>query len=116
MRNVLSVMSTRQKHDKNMRSVLASLPYELPKSLYVELFLAVVFGFNDMPTANFPSASPRMILEGKRYDIADRCQVPFGTIITADFAGKEQDSYLRRSFRTIERSYRKRHPLLCMDT
>jgi hypothetical protein len=38
-----------------------------------------------------------MILEGKRYDIADRSQVPFGVIITADFAGKEQDSYKPRS-------------------
>jgi hypothetical protein len=80
-----------------MRSVLASLPYELPKNLYGELLLAVVFGLNDMPTANFPTASRRMILEGKRYDFADRCQIPFGTLITADFAGKEQDSYLPRS-------------------
>jgi hypothetical protein len=56
-----------------MRSVLASLPYELPNNLYGELFLALVFCLNDMLTANFSTASPRMILKGKRYDIADRC-------------------------------------------
>jgi hypothetical protein len=80
-----------------MRTTLAALPYELPKNLYGELLQSVIYNMNDIPTAMFPTASPRMLVEGRRLELGKRQLVPFGQVVMLSFPGKEQDKYLPRS-------------------
>ncbi len=73
------------------RSTLDSLPYDLPTELYAELIYAVVQWMNDMPNSLHRSAiSPRVLVQGTKLDVTQRCMVPFGTLAMFHVAGKER--------------------------
>ena len=79
------------------RSVLASLPYELPENLHGELLLYVVTLMNDLPNSLHKTLSPRILVTGTKLDINLRPMIPFGTLAMFHIAGKQQEKTLPRS-------------------
>ncbi len=75
--------------NERVRTILASLPYELPQQLYGELLYAVTYSLNDLPTSNNTDSTPRMQFTGRKLDLSNRILVAFGTVAMLHHAGFE---------------------------
>lgn len=80
-----------------VRTVLDSLPYDLPGKLYGELIHSCIVHMNDLPNSLHPTLSPSLLFKGDRLDITRRILIPFGTLAMFHHAGKEQNKYIPRS-------------------
>jgi len=83
--------------NNRMRTVLNSIPYEFPDNLRGELLLAICGSMNDLPNKQHKTLSPKIIFEGRRFDLNRIKHYKFGSILIAHTAGKESDRLAARS-------------------
>ena len=91
--------SIRHKKDK-MRTIIASLKYTLPISLYPDLMEWVVSCINMIPNSKCPTSFPRLLLTGSRTNFKRSLRASFGEVATflepSQTKRKEQNAPLPR--------------------
>jgi hypothetical protein len=66
--------------NERMRTILDSLPYDLPLFLYAELVLACITHLNDFPNSTHTTESPIMLFKGRKLDLRQRAPLAFGQL------------------------------------
>lgn len=66
--------------------IRASSPVQITGKLEADLVFTAIYFINSFPTSKYPTMSPRIVVEGKRYSVLSMTSlIPFGTVAHVPF-------------------------------